>query len=123
MAEAKKAAAQPQDHKAKAEKPKIDKVEIEVDGRTIPASRVAITGIVVTVPDEALDDFEFLDDLRAMQDLQDASRVPSLLRRLVTVEDYRRVLDALRDQKTGRVSIEAGSTFVSTLIEALNPSS
>lgn len=127
MAEAKKAVKQPEDHKPKVEKAKVDKVEIEVGAegakRTIPASRISISGIVVTVPEEALDDFEFLDDLRSLQDNEDASRLPALLRRLVVAEDYRRVLEALRDPATGRVSVEAGSSFVMSLIEALNPSS
>jgi len=117
---------QPHDHKAKTEKPKVDTVDITVgegdNARTVKARRVAIRGIVVTVPDDALDDFEVLDDVRAVQDQDDASRLPSLLRRLVGDDDYRRVMTALRGD-TGRVSVEAGSTFVLDLFGALNPSS
>ena len=128
MAETKSAAAKaPQDHKAKAEKPKVDTVEIDVDNgdgttRKAKARRVQLRGIVVTVPDEALDDFEVLDDIRAVQDEEDASRLPSLLRRLVGNDDYRRVMDALRGP-TGRVSVEDGSTFVLELFGALRPNS
>lgn len=136
MAETKtapKGAKQPEDRKAKVEKPKVDTVEIDVETgetdaegkpktRKASARRVAIRGIVVTVPDEALDDFEVLDDIRAVQDQDDASRLPALLRRLVGTDDYRRVIDALRGPN-GRVSVEDGSTFVLDLFKALNPSS
>lgn len=116
---------QPEDHKPKAEKPKVDTVEIAIgDGaakRTVKARRVAIRGIVVTVPEENLDDFEVLDDMRALNDNQDPSRMPALLRRLVG-DDFRRVLEALRGPN-GRVSVEDGSNYVLELIQALNPNS
>ncbi len=129
MAEAKKDVKQPEDHKPKVNKPKVEKVDVEViegEGddqkkRLAPARRVTVQGLSVTVTDEAVDDFEFLDDLRALNDTNDPSRMPSMLRRMVG-DDYRRVMESLRDPKTGRVSIEAGSTFVLALIEALNPS-
>lgn len=131
MAETKTVKA-PQDHKPKEEKPKVDTVEIDVetgetdaDGkpktRKAKARRVALRGVVVTVPDEALDDFEVLDDMRALQDDEDASRMPALLRRLIG-DDYKRVLNALRGSN-GRVSVEDGTTFVWELIKALNPNS
>ena len=124
MAETKKAAAKaPQDHKPKTEKPKVELVEIDVDNgdgktRKAKAHRVALRGIVVTVPTDALDDFEVLDDIRAVQDTDDASRLPALLRRLVGDVDYRRVMDALRGSN-GRVSVQDGSQFVLDLFEAV----
>lgn len=115
----------PQDRQPKTEKPKVDTVEVTLgDGdakRTVKARRVAIRGIVVTVPEENLDDFEVLDDMRALNDNQDPSRMPALLRRLVG-DDFRRVLDALRGEN-GRVSVEDGSNYVLELIQALNPNS
>lgn len=122
----------PQDRQSKTEKPKVDTVEIDVltgesdengkpKTRKVKARRVAIRGIVVTVPEEHLDDFEVLDDMRALNDNQDPSRMPSLLRRLVG-DDFRRVLDALRGAN-GRVSVEDGSNYVLELIQALNPNS
>ena len=115
----------PEDHKPKVEKPKVDKVEVPVgEGdakRMVPAHRIALRGIVVTVLNENLDDFEVLDDIRALQDNEDASRMPSLLRRLIG-DDYRRVLDALRGEN-GRVSVSDGSAFVLELIQALDPKS
>lgn len=122
----------PQDRQPKTEKPKVDTVEIDIHTgesaengkpttRKVKARRVAIRGIVVTVPEENLDDFEVLDDMRALNDNQDASRMPALLRRLVG-DDFRRVLDALRGEN-GRVSVEDGSNYVLELIRALNPNS
>lgn len=119
----------PQDHQQKKQKP-ID-VEIKLADpteeepertRTVPGKQVTVEGIDVRVPDEALDDFEILDDIRGVQDSNDVSRMPSLLRRLVG-DDYRRILDELRDKTTGRVGAAKASEFVFAVFEALNPSS
>ncbi|MTE24827.1 hypothetical protein GJQ66_11495 [Microbacterium sp. ZXX196] len=108
----------PQDHKPKAP----EKVEITIGDRTVPGKKVVVDGIEVRVPDEALDDFELLDDIRGFQDAQDASRLPSLVRRLVGAE-WKTVMDGLRDKETGRVGVERASTFVMDLFEALAPNS
>lgn len=105
----------PADHKPKVEKPKVEKVE---GGR-----KVTHRGIVLTIEDAAFDDFELLDDLRAVQDNDDASRMPSLLRRLAGDDGYRAVMEGLRNKKTGRVSISDGVPFVQDIFEALNPNS
>lgn len=102
----------PSDHLPKAEKPKVEKVE---GGRN-----VTLSGVTVHVPDEALDDFELLDDLRAVDVEKKASRFPALLRRLVG-DDYPKVMEALRDSTSGRVPIEAGARFIKDLFGALNP--
>lgn len=133
----------PEDHKTETVKPKVVKVDVEIpvlndngtpkvgdDGtpetRTVPGKRVTMPTpsggtIDVDVPDEALDDFEFLDDVRAVQDEEDASRLPSLLRRLVG-NQYRDVLKALKGPN-GRVTVESGSSFVMDLFGALHPNS
>lgn len=90
--------------------------------RVVPGRQTTVHGITVQVPDEALDDFELLDDLRAAQDDDDGSRLPALLRRMVG-EDYKRILNALRDPVTRRVTVEAGAQFVWDLFRALNPNS
>jgi hypothetical protein len=117
---------QPQDHLEKAVKPKVETIEVTVgegdDKRTIPARRTTIQGITVTIPDEALDDFELLDDLRAIDVERNISRFPALLRRLVG-NDYKSVMDGLRDKTTGRVGVKSGSLFVKEVLEALNPNS
>ncbi|MCC4906974.1 hypothetical protein [Microbacterium sp. cx-59] len=122
----------PQDRQPKTEKPKVESVEIDLpdgfddDGdpkfRKVPASRVVVREIEVTVPKEALDDFELLDDIRATQDEHDMSRFPSLLRRLVGDDAYRSILDALRGPN-GRVSASDGAEFVFDVFKALNPNS
>lgn len=132
----------PEDHKSETVKPKVEKIDVElpvIDDtgkpvldddkkpvvRVVPGRRVTMptaTGSIdVDVPNEALDDFEVLDDIRAVQDDNDASRLPSLLRRLVG-DQYREVLKALKGPN-GRVTTEAGSTFVMDLFQALSPNS
>lgn len=124
-------ATKPQDHKSK--KPSVKEVEggkrvtfpdIQArthDGKVIEkdGNKVALS---VTVTNDALDDFELLDDLRAIDVDLNASRMPSLLRRLVQ-DDYRSVMDALRDWKSGRVRIEPAQSWLRDLMEALNPNS
>lgn len=122
----------PQDHKAKDEKPKVEEVEIDVpdgndgDGnpkvRKAPARRVTVRDIEVAVLDEALNDFEVLDDLRAAQDQNDPSRGPALLRRIAGDAQYKTILESLRGPH-GRVTVEDGMSFVWDLIKALNPNS
>jgi len=133
----------PEDHKSETVEPKVEKIDIDLpvlnddgtpkigeDGtpetRTVPGKRVTMPTpnggtIDVDVPDEAQDDFEVLDDIRAVQDEQDASRLPALLRRLVG-DQYRTVLKALRSPN-GRVTMETGSEFVMNLFGALHPNS
>lgn len=101
------------DHLPKTEKPKVEKVD---GGR-----RVTLRGISATVLDVALDDFELLDDLRAIDD-GEAYRFPALLRRLVGA-DYDAVLEGLRDQTTGRVSSGDGIAWAREMLGALNPNS
>lgn len=121
----------PQDHQPKTETPKVEKVEVDLpDGvdendepkfRTVPARRTTVSGITVTVTDEALDDFELLDDFRGLGD-SDPSRLPSVLRRMVG-DDYKRIMNELRDPVTGRVSASAGTQFVFDVVKAFNPNS
>lgn len=107
-----RAPAKPQDHLPKAETPKVEKVD---GGR-----KVTISGITVTVSDDALDDFELLDDLRAVDVDQNASRLPALLRRVVG-DDYPTVMDALRKKGEGRVKILDATEFIRDLFGVLNP--
>lgn len=101
-------AKEPQDHLPK--KPTVK----EVDG----GKKVTLNGVTVTVLDEALDDWELLEELAAV-DSGKGQKLPSLLRRLVG-DDYDMVMDALRGQN-GRVSIADGAAFVRSLFGALNP--
>lgn len=107
------AAKRPQDHQPKADKPKVETVD---NGREL-----TYKGFTVTIPNDAFDDFELLDDLRAVQVDQEAQRFPGLLRRLVGEEGYRTVMNGLRNPDTGRVSIEDGVEYVGAIFEAIAP--
>lgn len=110
MAEKKK----PQDHKPKTEKPKVE----DVDG----GKKVTLHGVTVVVPFEAIDDFELLEELHDLDKKQNGVQLPGILRRLVG-DQYKGVLDHLRDKSTGRVPIQTGTRFVFDLVKALNPNS
>lgn len=99
----------PQDHKGKA-------------GSGPDTITATVRGVDFTVPRDALDDFELLDDLNALDQRGDATRLPSILRRLLG-DQWRAAMDLLRDERTGRISIESGGQFVSELMEELNPNS
>ena len=115
---------QPQDHKQKTVKPVVETVEVTLGSgdteRKVSAKRTVLRGITVTVLDEALDDFELLDDLRAVDVDKNASRLPALLRRLVG-DGYQEIMEGLRDEDTGRVPIQSATGFIRDLMEALNP--
>lgn len=111
------AAKKPQDHEGK--KPTVKEVE---GGKSVTFPELKngdAKPLTVTVTTDALDDFELLDDLRAIDVDKKASHLPSLLRRLVG-DQYPAVLDALR-APDGRVKIEAGTKFIKDLFGALNP--
>ena len=83
---------------------------------------VTVRGVDVTVPADALDDFELLDRLSRMDD-GDLSQMPAVMRTLVGEVKYRELLETARDKKTGRVTTEAGSRLVHELMDALDPNS
>lgn len=107
-------AKQPQDHKPKQQKPVVEDI--------VGGKRVTLRGITVDVKSEALDDFELLEELHDLDKKQNGTQLPGILRRLVG-DEYRAVLDKLRDKDTGRVPIAAGMGFVLDLVKALNPNS
>lgn len=94
--------------------------------------RVQLHGVDWKIDPATMDDFELLDDLNALDQKEDATRMPSVLRRFLTIPDkdgdpddsqFRLAMDTLRDKKTGRVTVEAGSRFVWDLLAELNPNS
>lgn len=120
----------PQDHQAK--KPRVkdvdggkrvtfpDLIAKDADGKALLHDGKP-TELSVTVLSESLDDFELLDDLRAVDVDQNASRLPALLRRLVG-NDYSTVMNALRNDG-GRVQIGPAAQFIRDLFGALDPNS
>lgn len=103
-------AKQPSDRKAPQE-PDDGFLHVEMRGKTWHVSK------------DALDDFELLDDINALEQQNDASRMPSVLRRLIGDEGYGKAMDLLRDPESQRVSVSAGSKFVWDLLKELDPNS
>ena len=103
-------AKQPEDHKPKAE----DDTPQDVS--------VTVKGVDLTIPGDAMDDFELLDDLYELDQKKNPARLPSLMKRLVGEEQWADIMEALRGDN-GRVSVEAGAEFVGEVLEAINPNS
>lgn len=100
----------PQDHKVAADAPEQAFLEVELNGHTWK------------VPKDAMDDFELLDDLNALDQQEDPTRLPAVLRRFLG-DQWKEAMDTLRDKDTGRVTVEAGTVFFYDLMKALNPNS
>lgn len=102
-------AKKPEDHK-----PKDDEAPQDVT--------VTVKGVELTVPGDAMDDFELLDDLNELDQKKNPARLPSVLKRLVGEDHWGEVMEALRGEN-GRVSVETGAEFVGEVLEAINPNS
>jgi len=83
--------------------------------------KVDLRGLKVTVPVDALNDFELMDDLSQM-DKGDPTAFPRVLHRLVG-DQYDKVIELARDATTKRVTLGAGSELVYALLESLDPNS
>lgn len=110
---------QPQDHKPKTVKPKVE--------RRADSVTVTHRGVTVVIPFEAFDDFELLEALGEMQnalvdDNKRIARLPDMFKRIFG-SDSPKVLNALRDPKTGRVKIADASSFIFEVFEAVDPES
>lgn len=112
-------AKQPQDHKQKAEKPKVVDATVKVGDRETEGWEITHRGFTVRIPREAFDDFELLDEMAAIQDMK-PPRLPSLLRRLVG-DDFKVAMDGLRDDATGRVQIASATEYMLEIMQAVNP--
>ncbi|MFJ6547455.1 hypothetical protein [Microbacterium sp. NPDC091676] len=99
---------------AEAKKPQDRKPKQKPGART-----VTVRGITVTVEDAALDDFELIEDFAAIQGGQ-THLIPSAMRRLFG-DDFQRILDELRDEKTGRVRASEANTFFVDVFRELAP--
>ena len=78
---------------------------------------------MVTVPADALDDFELLDDLNALDQKGDATRLPAVLRRLLGTSSGATRWTSARDRTPGACRSRPGAEFVMELMGALNPNS
>lgn len=104
------------DHKPKAKKKDNRKAAALGEDLTIE-----FAGSEWTVAASALDDFELLEDLDAL-DSGNPARLPKVLRRMLGDDQYKRALDALRDGN-GRVSVEKGAEFFTAVMTQANPNS
>ena len=84
--------------------------------------QITVRGTVFEVAEDALDDFELLDDLSRLED-GEGQKLPSVLRRLIGAEQFRTAMDLARDKESGRVSTEAGAELVQEILEAVAPNS
>lgn len=110
----------PQDHQPKIAKPKVT--------RSDTGFEVVHGGLTILIDTAALNDFELLRDLGKMQDaaLSDSKRlsmVTSVFDRFFGEEQGARIINALRDKETGRVTVQAASTYLFEVFGALNPES
>jgi len=101
-----------------AKKPEDRKPKAETGGD----KKITVRGAEFTVPADALDDFELLDDLTMLQEEEDGTRLPFILRRLVG-DQRKRALDLVRDPDTGRVTNQAAAEFIGEFIQELDPNS
>lgn len=86
--------------------------------------KVNVRGVEWKIDPETMDDFELLDDLNALDQRDDATRMPAVLRRFLGDAQFAKAMDVLRaEAPNGRVTVEKGSEFVWDLMEALNPNS
>lgn len=103
----------PQDHQPKTVSPKVEKA----DG----GKNVTLRGISVFVADDALNDFELLDDLAQIQTAEGSARMPGMLRRLVGEDGYLAVMTGLRNKDTGRVPVDLAAEFIAEIFAAIAP--
>lgn len=80
-----------------------------------------VNGIDVSIDAEALDDFELMDDIARIEE-GDITRATAVLRRLLSDDDRRALLDSCRND-AGKITIEAGVNALQALLEAENPNS
>lgn len=87
--------------------------------------KVTINGVTVTIDPNIFDDLDILEDLYAIQNPEDEAgtfRIVPFLRKLCG-DSYKDMKEALRDEKTGRVSMERVSAFIEELLEKVAPNS
>ena len=113
----------PQDHKTKKATPK-PKTAPEFEPFAGETRTVEVQGLTLTITPDVFDDFELLDGIRRVDSGEPGAALlmPELLRAMVG-DQYREVLDHLRDPDTGRVRLESGAQFIGDLMAAYDPNS
>ena len=87
---------------------------------------IEYNGITLRIDPSIFDDLEMLEIMHDMQDAEDnpngAFRMVDLLRN-VCGSQYKKVKQALRDEKTGRIPFTNVADFLTTIMEQLAPNS
>ena len=104
----------PQDRKPSA----AEAQKAEALGTTVT---VELEGVEWQVTASALNDFELLEDIDAV-DSGNPARLPKVLRRMLGEDQYPKALDALRDEE-GIVRVEKAAEFFYAIAAAVNPNS
>lgn len=100
----------------------LDATNAQVNATPVSEVRsVEIQGIPLTLDPNVFDDFELLDTLNEIQE-GNALKSPALLRKVLG-DQYKTVLEDLRDPATGRVPASSVGPFMQELMEALAPKS
>lgn len=101
---------------AGAKKPQDRKKKIVIeDGFRV----LELRGVEVRIREELFDDFELLDELSYVDENPGYSA--RLLRRMVGQVKYGELLNKIRDEDTGRVTVEAGAELLADLLDAATP--
>jgi len=100
-------------------------LELPVATQTKGGFHVSYNGFEADVVAEALNDFELLDDLAELDNggAGASLRMPSVLRRMFGPENFKGIMDALRNPETGKVPVEVGEAFLMAVFQGLNPTS
>lgn len=109
----------PQDHKPKSAK--AEKIKLMVgegdDAREVEGFRITLEGVTVELEQDALNDWEFLEDVADLQN-GDGAKSVSLSRRLFGAA-YSDIKENFRDERTGRVDSVKFQEFVQGVLEAV----
>lgn len=100
----------------------LDATDAQVNAAPVSEVRsVEIQGIPLTLDPNVFDDFELLDTLNEIQE-GNALKSPAFLRKVMG-DQYKTVLEYLRDPASGRVPASRVAPFMQELMEALAPKS
>lgn len=96
---------------------KAEKKTVEINGK-----KYADADFKALVPDvNVLDDMELVDDMSQLQD-GNGLKIAPIMRKLLG-DQYKNVLNDLRDEETGRVSVVVAAEFLEALMRAVSPNS
>lgn len=115
----------PQDHQPKTEKPKVEKIEVTIgegdSERSIPAKRVTIDGLTVTIQDRALNDYRVIQMLARGGEGNAMANARAM--DLILGEDQHNTAAKHFEDEDGYIDQEAFGKFTGDLFSAVAPNS